>query len=184
MSLSRSLIQVTDALLRTDKRVFDLVVTDEVPCLNDLDGDGAIGGADLTILLGSWGEFGSVADLTGVRSNIDVRLARRGINSLLRTCAVLGGQGCQLELSSEASGADKARLNLSFHTGRASPEDVVSSVDLHEPVKEISLTGRASGYGIVLAVLLLKACNAQVAVEAGEGSLVVITISFDVISRN
>ncbi len=63
--LSRSLIQVTDALLRTDKRVFDLVVTDEVPCLNDLDGDGAIGGADLTILLGSWGEFGSVADLTG-----------------------------------------------------------------------------------------------------------------------
>ncbi len=126
----------------------------------------------------------AVADLTGVRSNIDVRLARRGINSLLRTCAVLGGQGCQLELSSGASGADKARLNLSFHTGRASPEDVVASVDLHEPVKEISLTGRASGYGIVLAVLLLKACNVQVAVEAGEGSLVVITISFDAISRN
>lgn len=121
----------------------------------------------------------AIAGLTGVRSRIDVRLARRGLSSLLRTCAVLGGQGCRLELSADMSAGSRATLNLSFETGRATPADVVASVDMQEPVKEISLTGRASGYGIVLAVLLLRACNAEVAVEAGEGSLVIMKIRFD-----
>ena len=126
---------------------------------------------------------GAIAGLAGVRSKLDVRLARRGLNSLFRTCAVLGGQGCRLELSSHGSDGDKASLRLSFQTGRATPADVAASVELQEPVKEISLTGRASGYGIVLAVLLLEACNAEVAVEAGDDTLVVITINFNAVSN-
>ena len=35
------------------------------PCLFDLDGDGAIGGGDLAILLGSWGNSPGPADVNG-----------------------------------------------------------------------------------------------------------------------
>jgi hypothetical protein len=63
-------------------------------------------------------------------------------------------------------------LVLSFQPGRASPSDVVLSIETGEPVKEISLTGRASGYGVVLAALLLKLCNAEVhAEESGDRQL-------------
>jgi hypothetical protein len=61
-------------------------------------------------------------------------------------------------------------LVLSFQPGRASPSDVVLSIETGEPVKEISLTGRASGYGVVLAALLLKLCNAEVHAEASQVS--------------
>jgi signal transduction histidine kinase len=119
----------------------------------------------------------AIAGLAGVMSVIDIRLARRGLNSLVRTCAVLGGQGCTLQLSHTfQQGA--ACLTLTFTSGRAKPADVVASIESQEPVKEISLTGRASGYGIVLAVLLLQACNARVAVESGETREVVVHVTF------
>lgn len=35
----------------------------EIPCAGDLDGDGLVGGADLAVLLGSWGSAASAADL-------------------------------------------------------------------------------------------------------------------------
>ena len=35
----------------------------EIPCAGDLDGDGTVGGADLAVLLGSWGSATSAADL-------------------------------------------------------------------------------------------------------------------------
>ncbi|MBL9121790.1 MAG: hypothetical protein JNL80_17935 [Phycisphaerae bacterium] len=35
----------------------------EASCLGDLDGDGLVSGADLGVLLGSWGSFGAAADL-------------------------------------------------------------------------------------------------------------------------
>lgn len=121
----------------------------------------------------------AIAGLSGVMSVIDVRLARRGLNSLLRTCAVLGGQGCSLQLS-QSHQQESACLTLTFTSGRAKPADVVASIESQEPVKEISLTGRASGYGIVLAVLLLEACNARVAVVSGETSELIISVTFGI----
>jgi hypothetical protein len=35
----------------------------EIPCTGDLNNDGAVGGADLAILLGAWGGFLSASDL-------------------------------------------------------------------------------------------------------------------------
>ena len=125
----------------------------------------------------------AIAGLSGVMSRIDVRHARRGLNSLLRTCAVLGGQGCTLQLSSAQQGGT-ACLTLTFRSGRAKRDDVVASIETQEPVKEISLTGRASGYGIVLAVLLLEACNAKVAVVRGETADMVIAITFETLPKD
>lgn len=119
----------------------------------------------------------AIAGLSGIMSVVDIRLARRGLNSLLRTCAVLGGQGCTLQLSQTVQ-QGAACLTLTFTSGRAKPADVVASIESQEPVKEISLTGRASGYGIVLAVLLLQACNARVAVDSCETREVVVHVTF------
>ncbi|MFO0829138.1 MAG: laminin B domain-containing protein [Phycisphaerales bacterium] len=40
-------------------------VTLQGPCIADLDGDGFVGATDLGILLGAWGEPGSIADFDG-----------------------------------------------------------------------------------------------------------------------
>lgn len=98
-------------------------------------------------------------------SRLDMLVARRGLASLLRTCAVLGGGGSVLKLGAEDCADGRLSLVLMFQPGRASPSDVVLSIETGEPVKEISLTGRASGYGVVLAALLLKLCNAEVGAE-------------------
>jgi hypothetical protein len=108
----------------------------------------------------------------GFHSRLDMLVARRGLASLLRTCAVLGGGGSVLRLDAEPEPDGRLSLVLSFQPGRASPSDVVLSIETGEPVKEISLTGRASGYGVVLAALLLKLCNAEVhAEESGDRQL-------------
>lgn len=120
----------------------------------------------------------AVATLHGHPALIDVRLARRGLNSLLRTCAVLGGQGCEIDLDACVDDGGAAHATLRFRTGRATASDVIASIEAQEPVKEISLTGRASGYGIVLAVLLLKECNAQIAAHTNGDAEVIVTIDF------
>jgi Ca2+-binding EF-hand superfamily protein len=60
-----SLIRVTDALLRTDERVFEVTITEEA-CLGDIDGDGFIGVEDLLAILASWGACqGCPTDIDG-----------------------------------------------------------------------------------------------------------------------
>ena len=103
-----------------------------------------------------------------MKSVIDPRLARRGMRSLLNTCAVLGGQGSQLTMTALALETGETCVDVAFKTGRATPEEVISSIRSNEPVREISLTGEASGYGIVLAVLLLRHCNAVVDASADD----------------
>lgn len=111
-------------------------------------------------------------------SRLDMLVARRGLASLLRTCAVLGGGGSVLRLGAEHEADGRLSLVLMFQPGRASPSDVVLSIETGEPVKEISLTGRASGYGVVLAALLLKLCNAEVGAEETGDRELRITVAF------
>jgi signal transduction histidine kinase len=102
----------------------------------------------------------AVAASIGTRIIADPRLARRAIAVLLRTSAVLGGGASTITVT-----ADGCSIGIGFRPGRAEPRDVIDSIERGEPVKEISLTGHASGYGIVLAVLLLRLCNAQVTAD-------------------
>jgi signal transduction histidine kinase len=120
----------------------------------------------------------AVAQSLEFRSMLDMLLVRRGLSSLLRTCAVLGGGGSVLKLDAETRPDGQLDLVLAFKPGRASPADIVSSIETGEPVKEISLTGRASGYGIVLAALLLKLCRAEVAAQPTASRQIRIVVTF------
>ncbi|TVQ30272.1 MAG: hypothetical protein EA376_13450 [Phycisphaeraceae bacterium] len=63
--------RIVGASVSQGRQGYGLVITGEVsealviPCPADFIGDGAVGSADLAILLGEWGNSGSIADLTG-----------------------------------------------------------------------------------------------------------------------
>ncbi len=120
---------------------------------------------------------GAIQASTGTQVIADPRLARRAMSVLLRTCAVLGGEGSVIAVS-----ADGCCLGIVFRPGRAVPGDIIDSIERGEPVKEISLTGRASGYGIVLAVLLLRLCNAQVSARVVDEHDINLSIDFETVA--
>jgi K+-sensing histidine kinase KdpD len=112
---------------------------------------------------------------------IDVRMARRAMTSLLRTCAVLGGDGSTLKLGARHFDATRQmQVSLEFTAGRTDAGSIIDSIEKGEPVKEISLTGNASGYGIVLAAVLLRLCKAQVRATASDDRNVCIEIDFQI----
>ena len=116
-------------------------------------------------------ETGDLIDTIGTtRVVMDVRLARRALAGLVRTCAVLSGQGSSLKMSAERLDDDqKIKVSLDFLAGRSDVASIIDSIEKGEPIKEISLTGNASGYGIVLAAVLLKLCEVEItATEHGE----------------
>lgn len=100
------------------------------------------------------------------RVRMDARLARRAIASLLRTSAVLGGPGCQLQLGGRISEPNALTVFVEFEVGRTDVRSILDSIDSGEPVKEISLTGNASGYGLALAAMLLRLCEIQISATA------------------
>ncbi len=86
---------------------------------------------------------------------MDARIARRAIASLLRTSAVLGGSGSELKLGGRVPDPNSLMIFVEFEVGRTDVRSILDSIQNGEPVKEISLTGNASGYGLVLAAMLL-----------------------------
>ncbi|NNJ76579.1 MAG: hypothetical protein HKP56_15640 [Anderseniella sp.] len=97
---------------------------------------------------------------------MDARIARRAIASLLRTSAVLGGPGSQLKLGGRVHEPNSLTVFVEFEVGRTDVRSILDSIHSGEPVKEISLTGNASGYGLVLAAMLLRLCEIQVSATA------------------
>ena len=97
---------------------------------------------------------------------MDARIARRAIASLLRTSAVLGGPGSQLKLDGRISASDALTVIVEFEVGRTDVQSILVSIQSGEPVKEISLTGNASGYGLALAAMLLRLCEIRISATA------------------
>ncbi len=115
---------------------------------------------------------------------MDARLARRAVTSLLRTCAVLGGEGSTLVLAANPlPAAGQMQVTLEFDAGRTDAKSVVDSVMTGEPVKEISLTGNASGYGVVLAAVLLRLSEVDIVATATGERHVCITMVFQQADR-
>ena len=115
-------------------------------------------------------DAGSMLQVIGTLCvRMDARLAKRAITSLLRTSAVLGGTGSKLKLSGRVSEPDSLILHVEFEVGRTDVRSILESIHSGEPVKEISLTGNASGYGLALAAMLLRLCEIKVsATTTGE----------------
>ena len=99
-------------------------------------------------------------------ARMDARLARRAIASLLRTSAVLGGPGSRLALTGRISGTNSLTVLVDFEVGRTDVQSLLTSIESGEPVKEISLTGNASGYGLALAAILLRLCEIKISATA------------------
>ena len=97
---------------------------------------------------------------------MDARLARRAIASLLRTSAVLGGPGSRLKLSGRKSAPDALTVFVEFEVGRTDVQSILVSIRSGEPVKEISLTGNATGYGLALAAILLRLSEIRISASA------------------
>jgi hypothetical protein len=70
----------------------------EIPCIGDFSGDGAIGPADLSILLGAWGGRDGDLDGDGATgpSDLSVLLGLWGECPTTNCCADHGGAGCDL----------------------------------------------------------------------------------------
>ena len=100
------------------------------------------------------------------RVRMDARVARRAIASLLRTSAVLGGPGSQLKLGARVSEPETLSVLVEFEVGRTDVQSILDSIESGEPVKEISLTGNASGYGMALAAMLLRLCEIKITATA------------------
>jgi len=109
---------------------------------------------------------------------MDARIAKRAITSLLRTSAVLGGTGSQLKLTGRVSEPNSLILLVEFEVGRTDVGSILKSIQSGEPVKEISLTGNASGYGLALAAMLLRLCEIKVSATAVDKRGVCIELSF------
>ncbi len=123
---------------------------------------------------------GLLASMEGVVVYMDARLARRGIASILRTCAVLGGESSILTLQPASQSAQgRYDVMLEFKPGRSHAPEIMASIREGEPVKEISLTGNASGYGLVLATHLLRLSQAELRVSAANNGAVSIVMSFN-----
>ncbi|MEM7633277.1 MAG: HAMP domain-containing sensor histidine kinase [Pseudomonadota bacterium] len=97
---------------------------------------------------------------------MDARIARRAISSLLRTSAVLGGPGSVLKLGARTSEPNSLIVVVEIEVGRTDVRSILDSIHSGEPVKEISLTGNASGYGLALSAMLLRLCEIQVSASA------------------
>ena len=110
---------------------------------------------------------------------MDARLARRAIASLLRTSAVLGGPGSRLKLDGRKAENNALKVLVEFEVGRTDVQSILDSIHSGEPVKEISLTGHASGYGLALAAILLRLCEIEISATAvGErGACIEMTFS-------
>ncbi len=109
----------------------------------------------------------TMLDVIGTSSvRMDARLAKRAITSLLRTSAVLGGSGSRLKLTALDSEPNKLILLMEFEVGRTDVPSILESIHSGEPVKEVSLTGNASGYGLALAAILLRLCEIGVSATA------------------
>lgn len=115
-------------------------------------------------------DSGAIFDVIGTSCvRMDARLARRAMTSLLRTSAVLGGPGSRLRLSGQNIGDSILSVKVEFEVGRTDVQSILNSIDSGEPVKEISLTGNASGYGLALAAILLRLCEIEIsATRVGE----------------
>ncbi len=98
--------------------------------------------------------------------HMDARLAKRALTSLLRTSAVLGGEGSRLKLTGRTDVPKKLILLVEFEVGRTDVASILESIHSGEPVKEISLTGNASGYGLALAAMLLRLSEIDVSATA------------------
>ncbi|MEM9473178.1 MAG: histidine kinase dimerization/phospho-acceptor domain-containing protein [Pseudomonadota bacterium] len=109
---------------------------------------------------------------------MDARLAKRAIASLLRTSAVLGGAGSHLKLTGRTVVPNGLILFVEFEVGRTDVASILDSIHSGEPVKEISLTGNASGYGLALAAMLLRVCEIDVSATAVGERGVCIEIGF------
>lgn len=97
---------------------------------------------------------------------MDARLARRAMTSLLCTSAVLGGPGSRLRLRGHTMANSTLCIKVEFEVGRTDVKSILNSIDSGEPVKEISLTGNASGYGLALAAILLRLCEIEISAAA------------------
>jgi signal transduction histidine kinase len=112
------------------------------------------------------------------RVRVDVRLARRGLLGMLKTCAVLGGQGSTVGLSASVNQAGQLELRIGFKPGRAGVSAIILGIEEAEPVAEISLTGNAGGYGLALASVQLRLCGAEVTAAADGEDAILIRCSF------
>ncbi len=112
-------------------------------------------------------DSGTVFETIGTRcARMDARLARRAMTSLLCTSAVLGGTGSCLRLRAQALASNFLCIKVEFDAGRTDVQSILDSIDSGEPVKEISLTGNASGYGLALAAILLRLCQIEISATA------------------
>jgi len=124
-------------------------------------------------------DSGTMFEIIGTRCvRMDARLARRAMTSLLRTSAVLGGQGGKLRLSGQTLENAAMCIRLEFEVGRTDVQSILNSIDNNEPVKEISLTGNASGYGLALAAILLRLCEIEISATAVSERGVCIEMTF------
>jgi hypothetical protein len=74
-----------------------------------------------------------------------------------------------LRLSGQNIGDSILSVKVEFEVGRTDVQSILTSIDSGEPVKEISLTGNASGYGLALAAILLRLCEIEIsATSVGE----------------
>ena len=112
-------------------------------------------------------DTGTLFEVIGTsRVRMDARLARRAMTSLLRTSAVLGGPGSRLRLCGQNLENSVLCIKVEFDVGRTDVQSILNSIDSSEPVKEISLTGNASGYGLALAAILLRLCEIEISATA------------------
>ena len=71
-----------------------------------------------------------------------------------------------MKLGGRVPEPDFLTVFVEFEVGRTDVRSILDSIHSGEPVKEISLTGNASGYGLVLAAMLLRLCEIQISATA------------------